>query len=717
MDVFTHSLRQLLMLNYTYKRLIAIGLLLLSLNTQAQSSVGEFELSNDKTQPQFAVLLNTKISGSVNGLIASINVEQTFQNNLESWVNGRYVFPLPEGAAVDSFRMRIGDRIINGLIKEKEQAKQEFNAAKLSGKKAGLLKQHRPNLFSISVANIGPNEKVVAELTFVNKVHFENNTFSLRLPTTITPRYIAAAPASYRSRHERDAALTESIKNAISEPQDVDLNTTTGWATDSARIIDTRDISPSQTHAIGHQASHHFSLSLSVNSGLPMQSIDSPTHTIVSNHLSASNAELSLANGTEKMNSDLLIQWQAINGSTPQAAFFQQKFSDAYYSMLMITPPQVDSQLSLPRDVNFVIDTSGSMSGTSMNQAKQALHTALDYLSPSDKFNITEFNSRYTSLFSHSQSVTLNRLNAAHAMIDSLHAGGGTEMIPPLQHVFNNTRDSSYLNQIIFITDGAISNESELFTLVAQNLNDSRLFMVGIGSAPNTYFMNKAAKFGRGTYTLIQDVTQVNKKMADLFEKITSPLMRDINVVWSQNQSVETYPSKIPDLYNGQPLTLIAKSSAPITQAKIQGHLFNTPWTQILNLNKTAKLQTENLDSIWARQKIAAIMDKHHTRNQSLQQTKLEVINLGIKHNIVTMYTSFIAIENTPSKPEGIESKQQNVPNLMPKGNTVPAPQTATPATLLCLIGLLLILLSYFFNQFTRVRQRMIITQYHSSSN
>ena len=705
------------MFDYIKKGLIAMSLMLVAVNVNAQTSVGELELSNANKLKQLALLLNTDISGSVNGLVASINVKQTFQNNVDDWVNGRYVFPLPEGAAVDSFRMRIGDRIIDGLIKEKEQAEREFKAAKRSGKKAGLLTQHRPNLFSISVANIGPHEEVVTELTFINKVHFEDNTFSLSLPTTITPRYIPNAQINTKTNQEIEQALDQTIEQALKETPHVEINSASGWAANTSRVIDANDITPPQTNAVGRQTSNNFSLSLSVNAGLRLQSMVSESHTITSNYLSESNVEVTLANGTEKMDSDLVLEWQASVGETPQAAFFQQKFKGAYYSMLMVTPPQVDTSLSLPRDVTFVIDTSGSMSGVSMRQAKQALHTGLDYLSPNDKFNIIEFNSSYSSLFTKSQVVTSATLSTAHKMVDGLEADGGTEMLAPLKHVFNQHTDKTYLSQVIFITDGSIGNESELFSMIKNNLNESRLFTVGIGSAPNSFFMAKVAQFGRGTSTSINDLSKVTEKMALLFEKITSPVMRDIKVTWPQAAQVEAYPSQLSDLYSGQPLMLVVKSDSPITKAQISGQLVNTPWNQTLNLETQNQQQTDNLDTVWARQKVASLMDQFRTGQKTKEQTKTNVVQLGIEHNIVTKFTAFLAVEATPSKPLNKQAKNHAVPNLMPKGNTMPAPQTATPSTLLMLLGVLLMLLSWVVGGMNRARQLTTVMSYRTTND
>jgi len=690
------------------KAIIAVCMLV-SLNAQAETTSGELEITNKESSKQLALLLNTEIDGNVNGLIASIKVKQTFQNNTGDWVNGRYVFPLPQNAAVDSFKVRIGDRVINGLIKEKQEAKRVFQAAKRSGKKASLLEQHRPNLFSISVANIGPHENVITELTFIDQVKFEDNTFSLRLPTTITPRYIPNALIK-SSNAEVEESLTELINAKLSEESNDQNNTISGWATNNNRVTDASSITPPQTHSTGSQTSHHFTLSLSVNAGLPLQSITSNTHKIQSNTFGNNDVMVSLSNGHEKMDSDVVLTWQATIGNSPKAAFFQQKFDNAYYSMLMIAPPALNTSLSLPRDVTFVVDTSGSMSGQSMEQAKEAMHKGLDYLSPNDKFNIIQFNSSHSALFEQNQNVTASSLSQAHSMIDSLSAGGGTEMLEPLEEAFNQITDSAYLKQVIFITDGSIGSESELFTMIKHNVKNARLFMVGIGSAPNTFFMEKAAKFGRGTYTMIDKLNNVNEKMTSLFEKITSPIMRDINVDWSTAEKVEQYPQKVSDLYAGQPLTLVVKSTKPIDQVSVSGKLLNSPWEKSLNLSNNSTTKTDNLDAVWARQKVASLMDQLRSSESTLDKIKPEVIKLGITHSIVTKYTSFIAVEQKPSKPTSLVAKQKSVPNLMPKGSTMPAPQTATPATLLSLLGGLMILLANFMQFFKRKKANRVIS-------
>jgi Ca-activated chloride channel family protein len=677
-----------------FKKIIYLGLIVLLEITSAHAtntinSAGELEINANNGQPKIALLLDTAINGEVNGMLANITVKQTFKNNSDDWVNGRYVFPLPEGAAVDSLKIQIGERIINGVIKEKEVAKRTFEQAKRSGKKAGLLQQHRPNLFSIAVANIGPQENIIATITFIDRVDYQNDTFSLRLPTTLTPRYIPNAPIKLSP--EQRLKREKQLHSELEENQHVDISTGNGWAANTARVPDANNITPPQTYSNTGQTSHRFSLDLVVKSGLNLQSISSDSHPI-SYHESGTEISIALTNGHELMNSDLTLSWNPIIGTAPKAALFQQVLEKDYFSMVMVTPPAVSATVSLPRDVTFIVDSSGSMAGQSMAQAKQALRDALNYLNAGDRFNIVDFDSQYRPLYSQSQVVSYDHIEQAKKMINGLNADGGTEMVGALKFALQSRNDKAYLKQIIFITDGSIGNESELFKLINKELNDARLFTVGIGSAPNAYFMSKAAKFGRGTYTYINDLAKVQTTMAELFAKITKPVLRDVVIDWPTE--VEQYPARIPDLYAGEPLNIMVRSSKPIDTVKVSGTMLNTPWAQTLNIAQNGRQQANNLDTVWARQKVGKLMDQYHTGELSQDQIKPQVVKLGIDHHILTKFTAFVAIEATPSKPLEMNAKQKSVTNLMPKGSAMPTPNTSTSSALLCLLGALLILLS-----------------------
>lgn len=679
--------------------IIILSLLILTQVCSASTSTGELEITNSSNQQSLALLLSTEIGGEINGMLANITVSQSFKNQSDDWVNGRYVFPLPEGAAVDSLKIEIGDRTIQGVIKEKQEAIKTFENAKRQGKKAGLLQQHRPNLFSMAVANIGPQENIIATITFIDKVRYENDGFSITLPTTLTPRYVPNAPIKLND--EQQAHLEQELDNA----QDLQFNNDGGWANNNLRVDDANSITPPQTYSISSQTSHHFSLDLSIKPGLDLQGITSSSHSITSQSIDQ-DFTVKLANGLAPMNADLTLHWTPIIGTAPKAALFQQQFQGDHYTMLMLTPPAVSASLSLPRDITFIVDSSGSMAGQSMLQAKQALLDAMNYLTPNDRFNVVDFDSRFNSLFASSQAVSSNTLNQARNMIDRLSADGGTEMRGALEFALQNKKRNSelgnqaYLRQIIFITDGSIGNERELFELISKELGDTRLFTIGIGSAPNSFFMSKAAKFGRGTYTYINNVNQVRQKMADLFTKITKPILKDLKIDWPSD--VEQYPSRLPDLYAGEPVTILVKSKVAINAANVQGSMLNTPWLQKLNIASGTNKQSNNLDTVWAREKVADLMDKYRTADLTKEQVKPEVIKLGVTHQILTLFTAFVAVEQKPSKPEHLKAKQTAVKNLMPKGSAMRAPNTATPAALFSLLGAIMIVLGGVLRRLTK---------------
>jgi len=665
----------------------------------SQNSAGELMIENKQGQSVSAIILNSDIDAEVNGMIATIKMQQRFKNDSDEWVNGRYVFPLPENGAVDGLTLKIGDRKIVGVIKEKEAAKKTFEAAKKAGKKAGLLQQHRPNLFSMAVANIPPQGEVVAEITLIDRVRYEQQIFSLRFPTTLTPRFIPGA------------IKQQPVELDLEETQDVTINATSGWGSNTNIVPDAADITPPQKHATSDEISNRFRFELNLNAGVELANIASGTHEIAIEELTANQSlpklmQITLAKGTEKMDRDLVLTWEPISTAAPTAALFQQTLNGEHYSMAMLLPPTVNIPNTLPREITFIVDSSGSMSGVSMQQAKQSLYIALDELTSKDRFNIIDFDSDYRPLFSEPQLASTSHLGLAKGMVNNLNAGGGTQIFEPLNYALESRSSAQgaeqYLKQIIFITDGSVGNEQQLFQLISDKLGDARLFTVGIGSAPNSHFMSKAAQFGRGSFTYVDNINETVAKMSALFKKINHPIARDLSITYPQQDSgvnIEQYPQKIPDLYAGEPIVVLTKSSQALNQIEINGDLLGNPWQRSLgsnikgNENKHNLKNTDNIDALWARKKVAHLMDGLYTGTQTESQVKPQVIKLGIAHHLLTQYTSFVAVEEVLSRPDHLEAKNKNVPNLMPKGNTMVAPQTATSADLLTIMGFLFLLL------------------------
>lgn len=612
--------------------------------------------SDESTQP--ALLLNTEISGEVDGMIATMTLTQVFQNSGENWVNGRYLFPLPKDAVIDSLTLTTGDSVLRGVIKEKEIAEQTFATAKAEGKKAGLLTQTRPNLFTMSLANIAPGAEVVTEITWVETVTYENGQFSLRLPTTFTPRY---------------------------QP----------FINGDTTLPGTAHVSPDSA------VDHTFTLNLDLAVGLPLDTIDSSTHDISVQSFGDS-YQIELSNDTEQLDRDVIISWQPVAGFTPSTAVFSEFKEGDYYTYIMITPPLKNIISTLPKDVTFIIDTSGSMAGDSMEQAKEGLITGLDALSGQDLFNIVEFNSTASRLYEKAQPVNHNALRQAKQFVNQLAADGGTEMLTALELALSQSQNEGYLRQIIFITDGAVGNEQQLFAYLHKNLGDARLFTVGIGSAPNQHFMSGAAKYGRGTSVNIKDLNEVNDKITALFAKITRPMMRDITLDLPVNSHAEIYPQKIPDLYTAEPITVSVRTENPIAMIKLTGTLENDNWTKDIQINEAG---AKNIHKIWARDKVADITEQSVLYGEPLDNFKDDIVAIGLANQIVTPYTAFVAVSDHVAKPTNTVAKDETVANLMPYNSSLYAPNTATSSTLRLLIGLLFLTLAtaYYFKGF---RQR-----------
>jgi len=632
-----------------------------------------FFLTDDATAQDGYILspsLKTQVKINVSGVVARTQLTQTFKNDSNEWLNAVYVFPLPENAAVDHLQMHIGERIIEGQIKEKQQAKKLFEQAKQQGKKASLIEQQRPNLFTNSIANIGPGESIVISIEYQQTLAYEQAAYNLRFPMTLTPRYYPPASAtSVESTNETPAVY--SVPSAISE--DIDIQVT-------------------------------------LHAGFAVRRIHSEFHAITTTEQKEGEYVIRLSEQTAA-NQDFVLSWQPELGTTPKIAHFQQTVNGQRYGLLMVYPPESTSksESQLDREVIFVLDTSGSMAGESLNQAKRALLLALSELRANDSFNVIEFNSYAQNLWPNSKQATLPAITEARNFIVNLSANGGTEMASALNLALSQNTEQAQagIRQVVFITDGSVGNEESLMTLISEKLHNSRLFTVGIGSAPNSYFMTEAALMGKGTYTYIGSIEQVQSKMQALLTKLANPALTDIhlrlnNELASLQSDIEFYPRVIADLYLGEPLVLSYRQINPtLEQANLSlhGHYQHTPWSRPLDTGSSQNQR--GLNVLWARGKISQLtrdQRKASMDNSDPSHTddfKQQITQTALEHHLVSQYTSLIAVDMTPSKPREAQAFNRQVANHIPRGSNhhplAQLPQTATTAELNMLIGGLLI--------------------------
>lgn len=629
-----------------------------------------------------ATLMNTDVEMKISGLVARVSVRQEFRNEGPEWVEGIYVFPLPDDAAVDRMQLHIGDRFIEGEIQEKEHAKKTYENAKQAGKKASLVEQQRANLFTTSVANVAPGERVVVEIEYLEDIRYEDGRFSIRFPMTLTPRYIAG----------------RSLPDKLGS----------GWSGDTDRVPDASLVTPPMVTA---SRGHKITLTANVHTGMPLEIIASRYHPV---SVAEVNGQYSVTLIGEQvpMDHDFELVWRPVPSAVPRAMAFTETIDGSPHHLLMVMPPDQGAAppVLMPREVILVVDTSGSMHGVSIAQAKRAVQLALKGLQPTDRFNVIEFNSSTNALFPNSVPANALHISSALNFVQQLEANGGTEMRPALSMALSGQPPETHLRQIVFITDGSVGYEDEMFSMIEKDLGNSRLFTVGIGSAPNSMFMRKAAEAGRGSFTFISALHEVREKMDGLFQKLEHPQVTDIEVQWPSGVVVDSYPGTVPDLYLGEPVNVKARSSGAYRAGDtvtISGNSVTGAWSATLRLDSSR--ESAGIGALWARARIAGLMDKERRRGDPVE-IRAAIVETAIRHHLVSKYTSLVAVDKTPVRPSADALSSEQVPNLMPYGQSTNAifgfPATATDAPMLRATGITCLLLAMLLFAALRAGQR-----------
>lgn len=590
--------------------------------------------------------LATDVEIDVTGPIMRTRVTQRFQNPSKGWVEGTYVFPLPEDSAVDTLKMQIGERFIEGRIKPREEARQIYEEAKAEGKKTALLEQQRPSIFTNQVANIGPGETIVVQIEYQSSVHQSGGEFSFRFPMVVAPRY-----------------------NPQPIVQTVDLGST-GYAV-SDPVPDRDKIEAPVLDPKNNARINPVKLSVKLDAGFPIGTLASSFHDVDVKDNGEAGRLITLKTDSVPADRDFELNWKAVAGKTPQAGLFRETVDGKTYLLGFVTPPtEAGANEEKPhREVIFVIDNSGSMSGTSIEQAKESLALAISRLGPDDKFNVIRFDDTMTVYFPSPVPATPDKREEAIAYVRSLTADGGTEMLPALQAALSAqgpvTKDA--LRQVVFLTDGAIGNEAQLFEEISGNRGDARVFTVGIGSAPNSHFMTKAAEIGRGTFTLIGSEDQIAARMGELFAKLENPAMTNISADFDEKSVRDISPNPMPDLYRGEPvmLTAVMDGTAPKGMLRISGVAGRQPWQIAMDVAKAS--EGKGIAKLWARRQIDDIEASAYTAANPADVDK-KIEDVALAHHLVSRVTSLVAVDVTPSRPNGDPLGSAKVPLNLPAG-------------------------------------------------
>ena len=519
------------------------------------------------------------------------------------------------------------------------------------------MRQQRANMFVTNVANIGPGEQVAIELEYQEIINYRSGTFTIRFPTTITPRYHA-------------------INGTLEQPSSslMDQNVApSGWLSPVYNVQKNNDAPISE-----------FTLNIDIDVGLELVDITSKHHRINVNNPAFGQYKIAL-NDTNGANRDFVLAFKPLQKENAQAAFFTQQFENAdRYGLAMLMPPgdHFTQTQRLPREMVFVVDTSGSMHGQSIEQAKKALFYALSLLESDDSFNIIGFDNNVTAMSDRPLIASDFNLRRAERFIYSLEADGGTEIQGALDAVLDGSTFDGFVRQVVFLTDGSVSNEATLFKNIQAKLGDSRLFTVGIGSAPNSFFMRRAADIGKGTFTFIGSTQEVQPKMQQLFDKLAHPAITDLALSDENGNSLDFWPSPLPDLYFGEPVMVAIKlndaKSVILTGQTAQGPLS-------IKLSTQNSSQAKGIAKLWARQKIKSLLLYNEQSS-----VKDEVQKLALTHQLLSPFTAFIAIEHTQIKDVADQTAQ--AANQVPKWMEMRLPQTDGQSRLHIMLGSMLLI-------------------------
>lgn len=613
----------------------------------------------------------------VSGLTARTTVTQCFINDTDQWQEAVYVFPLQDESAVDTLHMKIGERLIIGEIKEKNAARKVYEKAKYNGKKASLLVQERPNIFTMEVANIGPGENIAVTIEFSQIVNLNDGIFSLRFPMVVAPRYIPGNKLFNKKENKRFSG--------------------TGWSMISDQVKDASRITPPAARD-GDKLRNPVELTLELAAGFKVSRVESLYHGISVND-QEKGVKLIQFTGEVRADRDFVLEWQAENLQTIQAALFVQHYKNDDYLLLMVTPPSVVRENTPPpRELIFVLDTSGSMAGSSIVQAREALILAISRLTERDRFNVIEFNSTSSRIFNQAKKGDASHKEKAIKFVNGLRAEGGTEIASAINLALDGKKVHKRIRQVIFLTDGSVGNEDKLFKIIESRLGDSRLFTVGIGSAPNAFFMSQAATVGRGTYTYIGKISEVQDKMTALFNKLEHPAITNMKLLSNGGKQMEYYPNPVPDLYQGDNLLVAAKVGEGMTDLQVSGLARGQNWQTNISTDQYAP--RPGISTLWARKKIRNIMgsQSYGIEEKDIQQ---QVLATALSHHLISKYTSLVAVEQQISRPSSSDLKQSPIKLNLPAGwqpNKIFAgtARTATPAQMQIIVGLFLLLIALY---------------------
>ena len=567
-------------------------------------------------------LKNTSVDAAVSGSLVRVNVRQEFTNSFNEPIESVYTFPLSQNGAVDDMKMTVGGRVIRGQIMKREEARKVYEEAKSQGKRAGLLDQQRPNIFTQAVANIMPGDSIIIEISYVETLKYEDGQYEFVFPMTVGPRYSPAGTT--------DASL----------------------------------LTPA---AITTRPGHDISINVSLNTGVPVESIRSTSHEIEQLNFSPTQAKVSLTGGVVIPNKDFILRYDVSGTRIEDGLLTHRAERGGFFSLILQPPDMPRSEDRTPKEIVFVLDTSGSMYGFPLEKAKEAMQMSLDGLYPEDTFNLITFAGDTRILFDAPVPATQGNLERAKEFLASRSGGGGTEMMKAIRASLEPTASQEHLRIVCFMTDGYVGNEDQIIAEI-QKHSKARVYSFGIGNSVNRHLLDKMSKAGRGEVQYVSLSDDGSAAAKRFYERVRSPLLTDISIDWNGLPVADVYPGKPTDLFGYSPVIINGRYTAGASGTiRLKGKLAGQDYVREIKID-LPETETDNdvLATLWARKRIDQLsMEALNDKNAAAINKQIE--GLGLEFRLMTQFTSFVAVEEQIANPGGAPTRVA-VPAAIPDG-------------------------------------------------
>lgn len=566
-------------------------------------------------------LKQTKVRAEISGFLTRVTVAQEFENNFGEPIEAVYTFPLSQTAAVDEMTMRVGERTIRGRVMKREEAQKVYDAAKAQGKTASLLNQERSNVFTQAIANIMPGERIVIEISYVETLKYEDGVYEFVFPLVVGPRYI---PNS---------------------------------------VADGTKISPP---VAATRAGHDVSIEVNLDAGVPVEEIRSGSHEITTTNLSSNAAKIVLKNERTIPNKDFVLRYDVTGKRIESAILTHRGERGGFFSLILSPPENFSARDVTPKEIVFVLDTSGSMNGFPIEKAKEAMKLALDALNPQDTFNLITFAGDTAVLFDEPVSATPANLYRAQEFLASRRGLGGTEMMNAVKAALAPTESQKHVRIVCFMTDGYVANEAEIIAEIQKHEN-ARVFSFGIGNAVNRFLLDKMAEAGRGEveYVSLQDDGSAAARR--FHERIRNPLLTDISIDWNNLPVSDIYPKRNGDLFSAKPLVVHGRyAKAASGTIRLRGRAAGQEFVREIAVNlPEIENRHDVLAALWARKRVDELTREDY-RNQK-PEIREQITQLGLEFRLLTQFTSFVAVEEKIVNQNGQPTRVE-VPVELPEG-------------------------------------------------